>query len=288
MSMGVSDHQRRESKLQRSLSFEALLCQFPPGRMHFISDLGIRNSAASRPVLIKPRLKIYCDDPVCCGVRYFDPRDSENTRLTEKWSRIFLLYACANCRSRTKVFALMVRWNPAAECGEAVKLGEWPPFGPVLSPSLLLLAGNDRQAFINGRRAEIHGLGFGALTYYLRAIERQQQRFVDKIAAVRQKLQPEEDAAEVLQAARAESRFERTALILADVFPPSLVIDGHNPLMLLNKALRMEQRVHTEREALKLAAAIRILLTELADRIDQALKDRTELTGALDFLLRSK
>jgi hypothetical protein len=286
--MGVSDQKRRGSPAQQMLTFEVFLCQFPPGNMHFISNLGVRKSAAPRPILIKPRLKLFCDDPACNGVRYFDARESRSVSLTDKWSRVFLLYVCANCRLRMKVFALMARWNAAAECGEAVKLGEWPPFGPMLSQSLSSLVGRDRKTFALGRRAEIHGLGFGALVYYRRVIEQQQQRMIDEIARVRQKFFPDDDAADAMQAARSESRFGRAALMLADVFPPVLVINGHNPMLLLQRALRLESRVRTEQEALNLAATIRIVLSELADRIAQALKDRTELNEAVNYILRSK
>ena len=68
--------------------------------------------------------------------------------------------------------------------------------------------------------------------------------------------------------------------------PQVLLINGHNPLTLLHTAL--SQGVHEESDdyCLELATSIRVVLTELAERMAQALKDEAELNTAVSKLLQ--
>jgi hypothetical protein len=170
--MAEVEKARRKSAKIRTLKFEDLLSKHPPGEVHAITDLGIARSPSSLPILMKPRLKIHCPDSFCNGVRFFDAYQTKRVTLTEKWSRVFLHYSCSNCRSRSKIFAIMARWNEAADEGEAVKLGEWPPFGPQVSLGIISILGKNKDLFLMGRRAEVQGLGIGACAYYHRVIEK--------------------------------------------------------------------------------------------------------------------
>jgi len=168
----VEETKRHSAEIQ-SMKFEDLLSKYPPGEVHAIANLGVIRSPTSLPILIKPRLKLYCANSYCNGIRFFDSYQTKKVTLTEKWSRIFVHYSCANCRSHTKIFAVMVRWNPDLDEGEAVKLGEWPPFGPKVSSRVISILGKNKELFLMGRRAEMQGLGLGALAYYRKVIENQ-------------------------------------------------------------------------------------------------------------------
>jgi hypothetical protein len=67
-----------------------------------------------------------------------------------------------------------------------------------------------------------------------------------------------------------------------------LLIDGRNPLSLLHSALSEGLHEHTDEECLEIAQDIRVVLTELADRISLALKEEAELTQAVSRLLNRK
>ncbi len=75
---------------------------------------------------------------------------------------------------------------------------------------------------------------------------------------------------------------------MKDAIPESLRIRGHNPLTLLHPALSEGLHDKSDAECLELATSIRVVLTELADRISQALKDEAELTSAVTRLLKKE
>ena len=67
-----------------------------------------------------------------------------------------------------------------------MKLGEDPPYSPLVPTRLVELIKPDRECFLQGWRAESLGMGIGAFTYYRRVVERQKNRLFDQlIAAVR-------------------------------------------------------------------------------------------------------
>ncbi len=177
---------QNSAKIQ-TLKFEDLLSKHPPGGVHAITDLGIARSPSSLPILIKPRLKLHCPDSFCNGVRFFDAYQTKRVTLTHKWSRVFLHYSCSNCRSRSKIFAIMARWNEAADEGEAVKLGEWPQYGPQVTLGIISILGKNKDLFLMGRRAEIQGLGIGAFAYYRRVIESQKDHMNSSVTQSRRR-----------------------------------------------------------------------------------------------------
>ncbi|MEJ2100552.1 MAG: hypothetical protein P8X68_11315 [Desulfobacterales bacterium] len=207
--MAVGEKTGRNSVRIQPIKFEDLLSKYPPGKMHAIRNLGISRSPTSAPILNKPRLKLYCPADFCRDVRFFDAYQTQKVALTEKWSRLFLHYSCSNCRSRSKIFAIMARWNAVADEGEAVIIGEWPPFGLQVSARMAPIAG-----------------------------------------------------------------------------PQTLLINGYNPLALLEQALTKGSSVERDHDALKLAAAVRKILTELAERMARALEDQTDLEEAVNTIMQ--
>jgi hypothetical protein len=73
-----------------------------------------------------------------------------------------------------------------------------------------------------------------------------------------------------------------------DAIPEAILIDRHNPLTLLHSALSEGLHAQTDEECLELATSIRVVLTELADRISVALKEEAELKTAVNRLLNRK
>lgn len=283
--MGTAQSPRRKRHGFESITFEDFLGKSPHGKVVSVSNLGIRKLPTSWPVMIKPRLKLYCPDPFCSGLRFFDTHEPRAVTLTDKWSRLFLLYTCSNCQSRYKLFALIVRWNTELEIGEAVKLGEWPSYGPRVSAKVLTLLGHERDMFIMGRKAEDQGYGIGALAYYRQVILKQKNRILDRILRVLQKTDAPEADLGRLQLALAERSFTRSVGLIERSVPIILTIKGHNPLDLLDRALAHGLNARTDEDALKFAACIRIILTEFAERVAQVLDDKSEVEAALSFLL---
>ena len=90
-----------------------------------------------------------------------------------------------------------------------------------------------------------------------------------------------------LEEAKIEQQFSRAVKTLKDAIPPVLLINGHNPLILLHSAL--SQGVHDlpDEDCLALATSIRVVLAELAEKLGQALKDEKELSDAVSKLLQA-
>ena len=66
------------------------------------------------------------------------------------------------------------------------------------------------------------------------------------------------------------------------------MIQGQNPLNLLHSALSEGLHEDSEEECLTLARHVRVVLTELSERIASALNDEAELKAAVTRLLQKK
>jgi hypothetical protein len=277
---------RRNSAKIETLKFEDLLGKYPPGEVHSITNLGISRSPTSLPILTKPRLKLHCPGRFCNGVRYFDSYQTKKVTLTEKWTRVFLHYSCSNCRSRSKIFAIMARWNTVTDEGEAAKLGEWPPFGPQVSLGIISMLGKNKDMFLLGRRAEIQGLGIGALAYYRRVVENQKDHIINEIIKLLRRTNSPEVQIEKLKSAKKEKQFKKAVELISDTIPKALLINDYNPLALLEQAITKGSYVQKDSDALKLATAIRKILTELFERMVRVLEDQADLDEAVNYILQ--
>jgi len=169
-----------------------------------------------------------------------------------------------------------------------MKLGESPEFGPPTPSRVIKLIGPDRELFLKGRRSENQGLGIGAFGYYRRVVENQKDRILDEVIKVSEKLAASEELILELKSAKREIQFTKAIDSIRHGIPQALLIDGHNPLTLLHSALSEGLHEQPDEECLALATSIRVVLTELADRLGQALKDEAELKHAVSRLLEVK
>ena len=91
------------------------------------------------------------------------------------------LSRCRDCQTTSKTFTVLIDQGDSAD-GEAMKLGEFPPFSaPISSRIQKLLSESDLELYRKGVRAEAQGLGIGAATYFRRIVEEQWQRLVTEI-----------------------------------------------------------------------------------------------------------
>jgi hypothetical protein len=144
------------------------------------------------------------------------------------------------------------------------------------------LVGPDRELFLKGRRAELRGLGIGAFAYYRRVLEQQKSRIIEEMRKVAARLEVPAAILKRFDEAVAESQFSTAVDKIKDAIPESLRIKNQNPLLLLHDAVSEGLHRKTDEECLELATSIRVVLTELAERISNALKDDQELKQALD------
>ena len=134
------------------------------------------------------------------------------------------------------MFAIAVQLKDKDLC-DAYKFGELPGFGPPVPTRVLRLVQSDRELFLSGRRCENQGLGIGAFTYYSRVVENQWSRLVDEIIKVAKTIEAPQQTIDALSASRDEQQFSKAVKDLKHAIPQSLLINGHNPLILLHGAL---------------------------------------------------
>jgi hypothetical protein len=93
----------------------------------------------------------------------------------------------------------------------------------------------------------------------------------------------------LFEAAAAETQFSTAIDRVKAAIPPVLLAEGkYNPLTLLHSALSEGLHGLTDEENLELAQEIRVVITDLAERMTQALKDEDELKQAVSRLLNRK
>jgi hypothetical protein len=63
---------------------------------------------------------------------------------------------------------------------------------------------------------------------------------------------------------------------------------GHNPLILLHSAVSEGLHAQTDEQCLEAAHDIRVELTALVQRLNEALRDEAELSAAIERLARRK
>ncbi len=269
------------------VSWVDFLQEQPPGSIVTVAEAVKRyvQFERVRTDLVAPELQLFCPEPTCNANMFFASKDGGASLHADNWTKTYLTYWCRNCRKYSKMFAIAVQIKDKDLC-DAYKFGELPSFGPPVPARVLRLIQSDRELFLSGRRCENQGLGIGAFTYYRRVVENQWSRLVDEIIKVAKTIGASQETIDALSVSRDEQQFSKAVKDLKHAIPQSLLIDGHNPLVLLHGAL--SQGVHDlpDAECLSLATSIRVILVELAEKLGQALKDEKELSDAVSRLLQ--
>lgn len=230
-------------------------------------------------------IQIHCDREECGGTRWFDHDRGEVSVEPDSWRFGIIVYQCRHCKASTKWFALALHLAQDKTTTLAVKIGEHPPFGPPTPSRVVSLIGPDKELFLKGRRAENQGLGIGAFAYYRRVVESQWSRIVLEVRRVAERLDADQDTLNNLEKVAKHTQFGRAVDDFKPALPSVLLIaGGQNPLTLLHSALSEAIHAHSDAECLDLAQDVRVVLSELADRISRALKDDAELQGAVNRL----
>jgi hypothetical protein len=232
-----------------------------------------------------PAIQLRCTEPECNSVMWFDHQSGEAYAELKKWKSGILHYRCRHCTKGWKVYAIYVRPISATET-IALKIGEYPAFGNYTPARVISLIGPDREMFLQGRRAENRGLGIGAFAYYRRVVENQKTRIIGQILKVARKVGASPEVIRDLEAAASETQFSAAIDSIKPTIPESLLIDGHNPLKLLYSALSKCIHEQDDAKCLQLAESIRVILTELSERIALALKEHAELKSAVSKILQ--
>jgi hypothetical protein len=276
-----------------TISFAEFLESTPPSSLTSITVIAPPRYHPSGGLdgfyLFTPEIQLHCSSDACNGTRFFRCTDRSKISIPDDDFKFFYIsYICSNCRKTGKTFSLAAQRDKGSKSGKCFKFGELPVYGPPTPSRLIKLIGPDREIFLKGRRCENQGLGIGAFVYYRRVVENQKNRILDEIIKVSKKLSVPKEKIEILEEAKAETQFSKALSIVKDAIPQVLLINGHNPLTLLHTALSDGLHGRTDEHCLEIANSVRVVLSELSERLAQALKDEAELKYALSKLLNVK
>ena len=260
----------------------------PPGKAVAVSDIVFPQNTIGDNIDL-PDIQLHCSSPECEGIRFFTPKkgdsdyDDGRVFLSKRTNanNVFLVYECRNCKKTIKTYSITFSFT---DKWLAVKYGEIPSFGPPTPSRAIKLIGPDKELFLLGRRSEDQGMGIGAFVYYRRVVENQKNRIFDEVIKVTKIVSPSDRLISELEAAKGETQFSKAVESIKHGLPQSLLINGHNPLLLLHSALSEGVHANDDATCLELATSIRIVLIEFAERLGQALKDEAELTEAVKRL----
>lgn len=264
-----------------------LLKSTPPGGPFAVADFTFTDSN-DQWTLNQPAIQMYCYSESCMGYRFFDLSSSNHIHPATTVQYIFMTYKCRNCRRSPKTFALRAMSVDPSSPSVVIKMGEFPFFGSQLSPKLLTFLGADRDLFIQGQRAENSGFGFGAFSYYKKAVENQKSNLIREISKIAKQMGATEEAIHKFNQAENEAHFGQATAEIRNLIPQSLLIHGQNPLNLLHSALSEGVNAQNDADCLEVATSIRVILTELTERLSSALHDNGELSSAVNRLLNSQ
>jgi hypothetical protein len=270
------------------ISFKRFLETIHPSVQRNVSGLWsprLTATAADRLDINTPELRLHCGQ--CDGERTF--RSDSTLVLSKNTAQMgFLSYLCSDCRKQPKTFSL---WAAAGETrgGVAYKYGEQPPFGvPIPNKVLSLFGKEDKANFFKGRQCENQGLGVGAFAYYRRVVENHKNEIFGEIIKVCETVGAPQGLIGELARAKKETQFTKAIEQIKTGLPQGLLISGHNPLLALHNALSIGLHSESDAKCLEAAHDIRLVLTELIERMSLLRRDKSELDGAVQRLIAKK
>ena len=273
------------------ISFAEFLESVPPNQWRRVLDgCQIKHTPAGAAYheLAKPELELHCTSDTCNGPRFFRYEEGSVNLARGEQKMTYLTYVCSNCREGRKIFSLLInREGEDSIATFAYKFGEQPNYGPPVPARLIRLLGDKREIFLQGRLCENQGLGIAAFVYYSRVVENHKNQILDEIIGFAQKVGAPAEMIKTLGGAKKEKHFKKALQSVKDAVPPALLINGHNPFMLLHSALSGDVHQQTDESCLELAHDVRVVLVELAERLSQSLKDEAELNTVVTRLLKN-
>ena len=245
----------------------------------------------NRWIAFPEHIRVHCAHEKCSGVRRHTKRDNSPSFVLDSDVYAFVAYGCTDCQAMVYRFAIKAVIHRDDLQGVCIKLHQAPAFGHPIPKRLFQVIGEDnREAFLQARRAIGRGLGIGAYAYYRRIVENTKFDLVDSILKVAKATNAASTQIELLERAQSERQFSKAIELLGDVsaIPAVLLIDGQNPLTLLHDLLSEGIHQLADRECLQRAQEAEVILCDIADRMQIALTEKKAVKAALSSIMNRK
>jgi hypothetical protein len=236
-----------------NISAAKFLQDVAPGDARELTKDAFKYDGHGYPSFRWPTIELCCANEKCGGLRFADPKTSGVDFSGPNQERYaWCDYTCRNCQSHLKLYGIAIS-SPRARtvCGSALRIGEYPLFGPHLPPGVQELLAADADYFLKGHRAEAQGLGIAVFAYYRRVVESQRTHIFDEIISAAEHVGADGAMIDRLKHLRQHWRFQQSVDELKGCLPQILLIDGQNPLELLHPVLSDSIHDRTDEEALE-------------------------------------
>ena len=288
----MTDEPTNNEQTITELSAAKFLEDVPPGEARQLAADAWKFPQHGFPTFTWPPVELYCSNITCAGFRFADPsvKSAIEFHAYNHEKSVWCAYSCRNCQTFLKLFALVLTSPPGRQnrVGSALKVGEYPVFGPHLPPNVIELLGVDADYFLKGHRSEAQGLGIAAFAYYRRVVENQRTHIFDEIISAAEHIGADAEMIERLKQLKKTWRFQQSVDEIKGCLPQILLIEGQNPLELLHPVLSDSIHDRSDEEALEIAGEIRLVLINLAERIALAKTQSQELKKAVAKLSARK
>lgn len=241
--------------------------------------------------LSTPAIELFCKNNACMRIGFFDCINEKPT--IKNHADVFLNYKCRNCEKYIKTFSLNVHSLTRSSAkspysGSLMKYGEFPKYGLPEPTALTNLITDpiDTELFNEGFDCENQSKGIGAYSYYRRMVDNQKDKLIDRLIEVIGKIDPDNAIIAELEEAKKEQHFSKGIEKIKHNLPKELLIDGHNPLKALYRALSVGIHDLSDVECLDYAHDVRIVLTSLLDKINVLLEDDDNVKESLHRLFK--
>ena len=253
---------------------------------------GVSHTKTNISSKLQPRL--YCGFKDCQNYTFFEFLFDSHLNLDlRRANENTVSFRCCNCKQSTYKFFLEITSSVGSNADnntdfQIQKIGQLPRHGKRIPNKASMIIGKERDLFFKGSISENQGLGIGAFSYYRRVLDSQKDKIFDEVIKVLKLTTGNETLTQELTDAKAETQFTKGVDKIKTALPDGLLIGGHNPLKLLYSALSEGLHSHTDEECLELAQDIKVVLFEFSERLDSALKESAELSGAINRLAIQK
>lgn len=242
-----------------------------------------------RSDITPPELKLECHGKDCRAIQFFESDDKTHHPIEGYGDLVILDYLCRNCQSIHKYFCIQFvieNGEEAKKFGQArvIKLGEYPQYQFASVQALRKSDPHVRILFQKGLTAENSGLGIGAFSYYRRVVENNKDSLINAIITIARNQGASSDDIQIFERAKTEQQFTKSIESIKDLIPKSLFIENHNLLKILHSILSEGIHNKSDEDCLLLAKEIRVLFVRLNQRIEEYVRDESEVRAALNIV----
>ena len=194
-----------------------------------------------------------------------------------------ITYVCAGCKENIVTFCIKV----SPDLKSIMKVGQDPVWDISGDRSVERLLGKHKSYLRKGMICESQGYGIAAFAYYRRITE----EVIDKLISDIEDIMLAEDQETFAKAYEKVKKTRQTSekiLLVKDLLPPSLIIEGMNPLGILHSALSEGLHAEEDEACLSYAETIREALIFISSQISETKKRKQDFTYKMRILLDKK